>query len=545
MSRLTVLGEKVPPYAERKRKIESTPLPRNVGTLLDEAAQHYGSTKVVDFFEARQSLSYEELCISVNRCANGLRAQGIRKGSHVGVMLPNRIEFPIVWLALARLGAVMVPINVAYTPRELDFVISTGHVTWLIADTAGLATFNGTDTAKLQVPNAHILTVDASDQPFRNLQAVLEGQSTEFQETEEVGPDDLLNIQFTSGTTGFPKGVMLTQGYWLVSGKQNAFRDGRIYKRILASTPFFYMDPQWQLLMAIYHGGTLYVASRQSGSRYMDWVRQHRINFGLLPEVVVKQPPNPADADNEIIRVNVYGIARDLHPVIEERFNLVAREAFGMTEIGTGLFMPIECQDMVGSGSCGLPAPFREVRIVDAQGKIVPDGEIGELQVRGLHILKGYYSNPEATAAAFDDGWFRTGDLFRRSAEGFYTIVGRVKDMIRRAGENVSAREVEAVIVALDFVAEAAAIPVKDDVRGEEVKACIVLREHAVADAGILDRIIKHCSANLAPFKVPRFFEFMSEFPKTASGKIAKPQIIAQRPDQRHGSFDRTTGQWL
>ena len=288
----------------------------------------------------------------------------------------------------------------------------------------------------------------------------------------------MLNIQYTSGTTGFPKGCLLTQRYWLTIGKVNAQRDGRTYRHILASTPFFYMDPQWQLMMSFYQHATLHVAYRQSASRFMHWVREHNIEFCLLPNVLLKQAPSPEERNHKLVKGNVYGFAKSDHAALEERYDLIAREAFGMTEIGSATFMPIEEIGMVGSGSCGLPSPFRECRVADPQGNALPDGEIGELIVRGPGILKGYYRKPEATAAAFHGEWFRTGDLFRRDARGFFTIVGRIKDMIRRAGENISALEVEAVVCSIDEVAEAAALPVADAVRGEEVKIYVVLQPH-------------------------------------------------------------------
>jgi acyl-CoA synthetase (AMP-forming)/AMP-acid ligase II len=317
-----------------------------------------------------------------------------------------------------------------------------------------------------------------------------------------------------------------------------------VYERILAATPFFYMDPQWLLLMAFYHRGTLFVARRQSASRFMEWVRAHRIQFCLFPEAVFLQPPSPQDRDNDIIRVNVYGLRKDIQAAVEERFDFVVREAFGMTEIGSGLFMPIEATDMVGSGSCGMPAPFRECRIVDDEGRDVADGEMGELVVRGPGILKGYYRKPEATREAFFGDWFRTGDIFRKDARGFYYIVGRKKDMIRRAGENISAREVEAVLKALPGVAEAAAVPVPDPMRGQEVKIYVVLSPPATREQVSPERIIAHCEANLARFKVPRYIAYRDSLPKTPSEKIAKGELVKGVADLRAGSFDRVEGRW-
>ena len=336
---------------------------------------------------------------------------------------------------------------------------------------------------------------------------------------------------------------MLSHRYWLTIAKVNARRDDRVFQQILAATPFFYMDPQWMMLMAFYQRATLFVARRQSASRFMEWIRRYRINFCLFPQIVLKQPPSPSDRDNEIVRVNVYGLHKETHTELEERFNLVAREAFGMTEIGSGMFMPIEATDMVGSGSCGVPSPFREVRVADPDGNTIPAGQVGELVVRGPGILQGYYNKPEATAAAFHGDWFRTGDLFQQDERGYFYIVGRVKEMIRRAGENISAREVESVLHALPEIAEAAAIPVPDETRGEEVKACVVLQPGLGRDAVTPDRILTHCAAVLARFKVPRYIAYCDDLPKTASGKIAK-HLLTNVPDPVAGCFDRVEGRW-
>lgn len=531
-------------YPERRRRIEAQSLPLNLGQLLDAAAADAIDRVVLNFFEAGEQLTYGQLQQRVNKLANGLLARGIGKGTHVGVMLPNIAAFPISWLALARIGAVMVPINTAYTPRELKFVLATGDVSCLIAHESCMEIVREANAGGL--PEDRVFVVGAAQGGSQAWEGIGEAQPDGTPPgAYEVRLSDPLNIQFTSGTTGFPKGATLSQEYWLVIGKQAAFRDGKAYQRLLASTPFFYMDPQWQLVMAMYHRATLYVARRQSASRYMQWVREHRIQFGLLPEVVMKQPPSPLDAQNEVIRMNVYGVSKQLHAAIEQRFNLAAREAYGMTEIGSALCAPLEAADTVGSGSCGVVAPFREVRIVDEDRAPVASGEVGELQVRGRGILQCYYKNPEATAAALRDGWFRTGDLFRQDERGYFYIVGRIKDMIRRAGENVSAREVEAVIIAAPEVAEAAVVPVKDEVRGEEIKAYIVLRAQKTDAAEVLPRLIEHCQRSLAAFKVPRYFAFVEALPKTVSEKVAKAQLIQQSQSLQQRSYDRVASAWI
>lgn len=545
MTRHQVLSQHVPSYVERKRRIEADPLHPNVGTLLDAAVAGRENRPALHFFEqSNQPLTYGELRDQVNRLANGLLEKGVSKGTHVGVMLPNVVQFPITWLALARIGAVMVPINPAYTHRELAYVLEDGDVDHLVMHGDSLDAWVEIPASRRRVAAERVYTVGDATGGFTRWNSLSDGESADRPDAEAVGIDDLLNVQYTSGTTGFPKGCLLTHRYWLTTSKQNAFRDGRTYERILAATPFFYMDPQWLMLMAFHHRGCLYVARRQSASRFMQWVREHRINFTLFPDVVLKQPPSSLDRSHELVRVNVYGLSKDNHAALEERFDVCAREAYGMTEIGTALFVPIEATDKIGTGSCGISVPFREVRIVDERGVVPSNDQVGELQVRGPGLMLGYYKKPEATANAFQDGWFRTGDLFRRDAAGYYYIVGRIKDMIRRAGENIAAHEVESVLLAFTDVAEAAVVPVKDDVRGEEVKAYVV--PQAGADPhSMLAPLIEHCSRNLAPFKVPRYYEFRASLVKTASGKISKPALVSAVEDLREGSYDRVQGEWV
>jgi acyl-coenzyme A synthetase/AMP-(fatty) acid ligase len=192
-----------------------------------------------------------------------------------------------------------------------------------------------------------------------------------------------------------------------------------------------------------------------------------------------------------------------------------------MTEIGSALSMPVDDTSMVGSGSCGLPTPFRRCKIV-VDGKEVPAGVAGELWVAGPGLFSGYYKNPEATAASFEGEWFKTGDLFSRDESGYYFMLGRIKDVIRRSGENISAVEIELAVNAIDGVLETAAIPVADPLRGEEVKVVV---SRAPGDSGTrltAEVIVQACQRALSPFKIPRYVEFVDTIPKTPTGKIDK-----------------------
>jgi crotonobetaine/carnitine-CoA ligase len=542
--RQAIVAMDVPSVEDRIRRLEAEPLPANIAALLDEAAAEVPEQLAWDFFESGERIAYGALQRRVHALARGMALAGIRQGDHVGVMLPNVPALPLTWLALGLMGAVMVPMNIAYTTREVAFVLDNGDVAWLVVDGECLAPLEALQPLPARLRADRVFVHGGRGSGLRRWETLEADGDERFEPERPVALDDVANIQYTSGTTGFPKGCVLSHRYWLTISKVNARRDGMSYRHILCATPFFYMDPQWLLLMTFHQRATLFVARRQSPSRFMAWVREHRINFCLLPYLVLKQPPSPDDRAHELVRCNVYGIPKGLHAAIEERFDLVAREAFGMTEAGTCLFMPIQATDMVGSGSCGKPGPFRQARIVGDDGAPVQQGEVGELQVRGPAMLQRYYKNEEATAAAFDGEWFRTGDLFRQDERGYYYIVGRVKDMIRRAGENIAAREVEVVMTDLPEVMEVAVLPVPDETRGEEVKACVVLQPGLTPDDLPPQRIFEHCAARLARFKVPRYISYERELPKTPSGKIAKKSLVQDVADLTAGSYDRILEQW-
>lgn len=533
--------------AERHQYIAAETLPANVGDLMDIAAAEAGDRDVWNFFEGEGPLSYRELQGTVNRAANALRQWGVGKGTHVAAMLPNIPLMPTLWLALARLGAVMVPVNIRYTSRELHYVIDDAQVEFLVVHADQSATLGpaGADGRVMGLDPSRIALVGAPEEVgYRSFEHLQHGQSDSLSIDYAVTHDDLLNIQYTSGTTGFPKGCMLTHRYWLTNGKVNGLRDGKRYERVLAPTPFFYLDPQWLLLVAFYQRGTLFVANRQSASRFAEWLRKYQINFCLFPEAAYKQPPHEEDGNTALARANVYGIRKEIHADLRRRFNAPAMEAFGMTEVGPCLYVPLDQVDMVGSGSCGIPAPLRECRVVDEHGEDVPVGQVGELVVRGQGLMLGYYRKPDANRDAYFGEWFRTGDMFRKDEKGFHYIVGRIKDMVRRSSENIAAREVESVLRGLPEVLEAAIVAVPDELRGEEVKAYIVLQEDLRETRVPMERIFAYCEANLASFKVPRYVEFVDDLPKTPSGKIAKGQLIAGKADLRIGAYDRVKSCW-
>lgn len=541
--RATVLSRVAPPVDERIRVIEATPLPPNIVALLEQAARDVPEHLAYDFFVHGESITYRALLKEVLQLATGMAQAGMAR-KHVAVMLPNVPEMPKTWLALSRIAAVMVPVNVRYTAHELSYALSDSDADALVIHEDYLELL-GSMPAGVPRIAGRIYVVGKSPGAYRPWRSLYAPADETLLAAHTPALDDVVNIQYTSGTTGLPKGCMLTQRYWLTCAKAYSDCDFRSYKRILACNPFFYMTPQWQLLMAFFQRGTLYVAPGLSVRQYTEWMRRCRIDFCIFGEAFYGLPPSPLDAQNDIVRVNIYACRKDIHADMERRYDFVARSAFGMTEVGMGMFTPIEAVEMTGSGSCGRAAPFRECRIADEQGRTLADGTRGELLIRGPAMLNGYYRKPEATAAAFHGDWFRTGDLAWRDERGYFYIIGRIKDTIRRAGENIAAGEVEGVIAAIPGVAEVAVVAEPDVLRGEEVKAHLRLAEGATPRNTPPEMIVKLCAEKLAVFKVPRFIEYHdAPLPRTASGKISKSVLVAS---ERTGGpvWDRITGRYV
>jgi crotonobetaine/carnitine-CoA ligase len=527
-------------YYGRIRQIEQEPLPPNILALLEAAAAEVPDQTALYFISDDLELTYRALLENVNRLANGLVALGISSGSHVALMMPNVAEWPITWLALAKIGAVCVPINTRYTARELKFAIDDAEIGHFVIAEAYLPTLESIPGAMKELC---VIVVGRPVTGHHVWDELLAGGADHFQPQKAPALDDLMNIQYTSGTTGLPKGCLLTHRYWLKCARSHGGVAGSDCTRLLANNPFFYMTPQWLTLMALMARGTLFVATHLSGSHTMEWVRRYGIHFFLMNRIIFDQPPSDLDRQHQLKKVWVYGFPKRLHAELEMRFGIPAREAFGMTEIGAGLFTPMEADFMTGSGSAGLAGPFRECRVVDMDGIDVPVDVAGELLFRGPGILKGYYRRPDANLDGFHGEWFRTGDLVTRDADGFIYVVGRIKDMVRRAGESVAAREVEDVLNAMPGIAEAAVVPVPDPVRGEEVKAYLRLAQGFDAATVPVDAVLAHCADNLAVFKVPRYLEYREgDFPRTPSGKIRKPALVSEKPDLRAGSWDSLEG---
>ncbi|WP_226622903.1 class I adenylate-forming enzyme family protein [Brucella anthropi] len=533
------------------KRIEALYLGENISQILFDAEKDVPSQTALNFFEDKDTLTYQQLANLVRQFAVGLKNAGIGVGDSVGVMIANRREFPISWLALMTIGAVMVPINTRYTPREVQFVLEHSQSKMLIIDGDLLDSLNS-EKPIYDIYSGPIISTSEYNSVFSA--ALLNDLISNVSEDEakaaihpEITSKNLANIQFTSGSTGMPKGCRQTHTFWLEVSMFIAQAYLPAAKNYLLHQSFFYMDPQFLMLAAFRNRGTAFIARRPSATRYFDWIEKNNIEYIFLPEFIYKQNDLKNRKFPSLKHGMIFGWGSHNHVAAENDLGITLREGFGMTEIGIATYMPKNASEMVGSRSCGVVAPFRDCKIMrDEENECEPD-EVGEIWVKGDGVITAYHNNPEANEKSFYKEWFKSGDLGRRDKNGFFYYSGRLKDMIRRSGENISAQEVEAVLRTAPGVVEASVVPFKDEMRGEEVKAYLTCVEgiELKSNSAALDQIYKTCQENLASFKIPRYIEQVSEFPRTGSNKIAKQVFVAGRSGVQSDHFDKESSTWI
>ncbi len=526
--------------AAAQARIDALSMNANFAELLAEKAAALGDKIAVDFFQSGEKISYADLHEKTDKLADALMRMGVRKGTHVALVTPNSSGFVLSWFAIAKIGAVMVPVNPSYTVRELIYVLSDSDASFLVYDPMFAAVVEAVADDSVNIsPERMIVLDEKGDKPGHAFAEVVASGRSPFVPPVSVQASDLLSIQYTSGTTGSPKGCMQSQDYWLRLSLVAANFQLLTLENILVTFPMFYLDPQLQLLMALRGNGTAFIAAQHSLSKFRDWIRDYHIHVATItPPVFRAMPETAEDGDNDLRYISAFYHKEDTHAALEKRFNCVGRDAFGMTEVGVALYTPVAATHKVGAGTVGLAAPYREIMIADEQGNEMPRGEAGELCIAGDGLFWGYYKKPEANRESFRGKWFRTGDVATMDAEGYVSIVGRLKEMIKRSGENIAAIEVQEVLAEHEAIVEAAVIGVPDPMRNEEVKAYILLAEGQTPETVPPQAIQAHCLERLSKFKVPRYISYVDDFPRTPSNKIAKSKLTAGVDDLKKGAFD-------
>ncbi|MEU9886354.1 AMP-binding protein [Sphaerisporangium sp. NPDC051011] len=488
----------------------------SVGGLVQRAADEFGERTFLE--DAQGAVTYLAAAEIVARGASCLRTYGIAVGARVGICLPNGVDWPLAWLSVLGAGLTAVPINRSYEARDIEHVVQDSDLIAVITSDEFAPKFEGSaaDTQSIQViPINDVLEHEPVD-AFNPPRPAIDGST-------------LANLQYTSGTSGLPKACMLTHSYWIEVGRAMGEMVGLTEgDRLLTAQPFSYMDPMWHVTMSLQYGAPLVILPRFSASTFWADVRRHGTTvlyvLGSMPQLLFGQPPSDQDQDNDVRLVLCSAIPAAIHRQLEERWQAPWREAYGLTESGLNIAAPLDDERSVGLGLLGVPTPGWKVRVVDENLRDVPPDSPGELLVSGPSLMRGYWRRPEATEAALRDGWFRTGDLAVMREDGWIRLVGRIKDSIRRGGENIAAVEVEETIRELPFVRDCAVVGVDDNLFGQEVKAHVEITEpgdpHELAS-----RVAEHAGARLARFKIPRYVDFWTSLPRTPSERIAKHRI--------------------
>ncbi len=505
---------------------------RTLGRVLEEQAASHGDRVFLDF-KGEEQATYRQLNERANRYANGLLAKGVGKESKVAVMLPNCPEYLYCWFGLAKIGAVMVPINTAHKGELLQYIVDRSDAEALITDAMWLTRFEEIEGGLEKVRHVWLHgTSDDSKLKKISVSSLSEiEQSANKQPCVEVKHSDPMTILFTSGTTGPSKGVVMSHHYYYFAAKTiGAGMKDNSDDVLYTCLPLFHVNAQvCTVLAALVFDAQVAMYEHFSASTFWDEIRRSRatvfLALGAMGNILTKAAPRPADRDHRVRLAMVVPPPEDLEG-FERRFGLrVVYETFGMTE---GIITPPEIVEPRRPACCGRPTAEAEVKIVDDDDVALGPREAGEIVIRpheSYTMMSGYYKMPEATLEAFRNLWFHTGDLGWMDEEGFLYFFGRKKEAIRRRGENISAFEVERIVNQHPSVLESAAIAVPSELGEDEVKIVVVLKE---GERLTPEELMDFCERRMAYFMVPRFVEFRDSLPKTPTQRVEKYKLQAE-----------------
>ncbi|WP_393053653.1 long-chain fatty acid--CoA ligase [Streptomyces sp. LN549] len=499
----------------------------NLSSLLEHSAQEHPERTALVLGDTR--LTYAELLSRSQDIADALRHRGVGKGDKVALSCPNVPDFPAAYFGILRVGAVVVPLNVLLRPQEVAYHLSDSRAKALLC-------FEGTP----QLPLAEVAKAGFDQAPacehFLLLHRIEHTSSGSAGPAEVVATaaEDTAVILYTSGTTGRPKGAELTHRNMAM----NAMVADRLFTAaedevMLASLPLFHAFGQSAVMnMGLLRGATLVLQPRFDAAEALRLMHREGVTFfagvptmywallGALGDLDEQAPPAH-------LRTAVSGGAALPVEVLRQfgkAFGVGVQEGYGLSETS-----PVACFNPPGlpprPGSIGRPVWGVQMKLVDDSWQAVPGDGRGEIAIRGHNVMKGYYRRPEDTAAVIRDGWFRTGDIARRDADGYYYIVDRVKDLIIRGGFNVYPREIEEVLITHPSVSMAAVVGVPHATHGEDVKAFVIRVPGAPLSE---EELIAWCRERMAAYKYPRSVEFRDSLPLTSTGKILKRELTAE-----------------
>jgi acyl-CoA synthetase (AMP-forming)/AMP-acid ligase II len=500
----------------------------NIGSHLTKRSKISSNKEAFVEFEKQRRFTFLALNRRCNKTANALLGLGVKPGDRVATLCKNGIEFVESYFALAKIGAVMVPVNWRLVANEANYILTDAGATVLLFDTV----FNELVGQVKDTNSAieHYVSIGSSSPSYASDYDELADQAGDSEPAIGGGDDDLLFIMYTSGTTGHPKGVMHSHNNMLWAEFTSLVTsDMQNDDRFLMPMPMFHVGTLIPVSQLVHRGATGVIMRELDLPEMFKAIEQEKITITMSVPALLQfmlMTPEFEKTDMSSIRWIATGAAPVPVSLLKEyeALGIMIYQAYGLTEsCGPGtLLLPGDGEGKVGS--CGKPQMHTEARVVRDHGEdVAADGEeIGELVLSGKHMMLGYWNNPKATSEALKDGWLYTGDLCSIDADGFITIRDRKKDMIISGGENIYPAELENILAACSEVQEAAVIGVKSAKWGETPLAIVVA---APGQHPTIESLIVYCKENVAGYKVPQLFEFVDSLPRNPSGKLLKPLL--------------------
>ena len=496
----------------------------NLGQYIDDAVKKYKDLPYMQFYD--RTITYKEFDRQINILANALKKQGIKKGDFVHVWVQNSPETLMAYYAIIKIGAVAGPINGWWKAPEVEYLLNDSKGSGLIVEDQYLPIFN---EIKDKCPHLKKV-IEISDTPSDghiSLSALLaEGDDTPVK--SDADPEDIAFIFYTSGTTGNPKGVLLSNKNVVADANGiNAALNTDENRNFLCFLPLFHVNAMLTCTSAMEKGHQIVLRKAFSAGEFWGVVEKYKINFwSAVPAVyqILLSDPSSQKYDLSSLEFGICGAApltQETMNRFQDTFGIPIVEGYGLTE-GTCV-STINPRDGVRKiGSIGIALPGQEVLIVDEQDNEVPTGERGEIVIKGDNVMKGYFNKPQETARTIVNGYLHTGDVGIKDEDGYIFIVDRLKDMIIRGGENIYPKEIDNLLAGHPKIQEAATVGVPDDTMGEEVKVFVVAEDDSLTE----EEVINYCKEKLAKFKVPKFVEILDEdFPRSPIGKVLKKTL--------------------
>jgi crotonobetaine/carnitine-CoA ligase len=500
------------------------PSERTLPKMLARQAERYAERRLVAI--GGRAFTYAETCAAAAGYAGALAEAGVKTGDRAAIMCGNRAELLLTFLGCAWLGAIAVPINTASRGAQLEHILGNCGARLLVIErdlTPVLASLNRTGTTV----EAVWLVGEGQEHALPQLRCARFPEAGERVPPHPVEPGDTLAILYTSGTTGLSKGVCCPHAQYFWWGVYTARLLGVGETDVLMTTlPLFHTNALNTFYQALLNGATFIVEPRFSASAFVPALMRHKATvtyvLGAMVPMLLTQRPSDADRGHGVRVALAPAVPAHFHRQFTARFGIDLVDGYGSTETNCIIGAPPNEQR---PGTMGRLLSGFTARVVDAQDNEVADGETGELILRAdepFAFATGYFGMPDKTVEAWRNLWFHTGDRIVRESDGYYRFIDRMKDAIRRRGENISSFEVEQVLVSHPLVENAAVIPVRSELAEEEVMAAVVLHQGArLGYAELLD----FCQPGMPYFAVPRYLQFVDALPVTENGKVTKYKL--------------------